>query len=471
MASGGTAIDVVDFVAREAMLFAAFGFIVGGIDDLLVDFLYAIRAIRHRLSGWRDATPTIHMLDDGPVPPMAILVPAWDEAGVIGPMLTTALDRLEGHPCCIHVGTYPNDRATIDEVARVAERDPRVRLAISERNGPTTKADCLNTLWQAMLRDEAAGNVPRAAAIVLHDAEDVIHRDEPRVYAEYLARHDVVQLPVLPLVDPRSRMISGHYLDEFAESHAKQMLVRQAMGAAMPLAGVGCAIGRDMIERVAVARGGLPFDPTSLVEDYELGLSIAALGGTAKFARVRSADGSVIAVRAYFPATLDAAVRQKARWMTGIALAGWDRIGWGRWFDLGDHWMRMRDRRAPLAMLVLVGAYLALVAWACSTAVHALAGTVQPAPGKLTQALLQLTTMLLVWRVVMRMAFVARSYGAAEAMLSVPRMLVANVIAILAARRALTRYMLSLNGRTALRWEKTRHHFPDAQAIAADTRS
>ena len=39
--------------------------------------------------------------------------------------------------------------------------------------------------------------------------------------------------------------------------------------------------------------------------------------------------------------------------MTGIALAGWDRIGWGGRQRFGDHWMRMRDRRAPLAVLVL----------------------------------------------------------------------------------------------------------------------
>jgi adsorption protein B len=30
-------------------------------------------------------------------------------------------------------------------------------------------------------------------------------------------RFDLVQLPVLPLVNPQSRWVSGHYCDEFAE--------------------------------------------------------------------------------------------------------------------------------------------------------------------------------------------------------------------------------------------------------------
>ncbi|WP_448501298.1 glycosyltransferase [Sphingomonas sp.] len=213
---GGIVIVGIDLVAREAMLFAAIGFLIGGVDDLLVDFLYGIRAVRHRLTGWREASPSLETLGKISVPPMAIFVPAWDEAGVIGPMLATALERLHGQPCRLYVGVYPNDRATIDEVARLALGEPRIRLVVGEREGPTTKADCLNVLWRALLSDEAAG-AERAQAIVLHDAEDVIDRDELRVYAAYLPRFDVVQLPVMPLVDRRSRMVSGHYADEFCE--------------------------------------------------------------------------------------------------------------------------------------------------------------------------------------------------------------------------------------------------------------
>ena len=447
----------LDSVAREAMLFAGVGFLIGGIDDLAVDLVYFVRR------GWRRSGDADCRLGatEATTGPLAIFVPAWDEASVIGAMLTTALDRLDHPDYRLYVGTYPNDRATIDAVASVAERDARVRLVVGSRPGPTTKADCLNTLWHALRRDEADG--VRACAIVLHDAEDVVHPAELRVFEALIGDYAAVQLPVRPLVDRAARLVSGHYADEFAEAHAKQLVVRAALGAALPLAGVGCAIERSMLDAIAAARGGDPFDAASLTEDYELGLAIAGLGGRGVLARVRDDDGTIVAVRAYFPARLADAVRQKARWMTGIALAGWDRVGWGRAFDLPDHWMRMRDRRAPLAVLVLGAAYLAVVAWGLAVLLHWTTGSAPPA---LVPAwLLVINSVLLSWRLVMRMAFTGAIYGWREALWSLPRAFVGNVIALLAARRALLRYVAMLRGGPPV-WDKTMHAFPDLSGEA-----
>jgi adsorption protein B len=268
-------------------------------------------------------------------------------------------------------------------------------------------------------------------------------------------------VPVLPLIDPAARLVSGHYADEFAEAHAKALVVRQALGAGLPLAGVGCAIERAMLDRIAAGQAGDPFDAGSLTEDYELGLRIAELGGSGVLARVREqAGGPLVAVRAYFPATLDAAVRQKARWMTGIALAGWDRIGWTRALDWHEHWMRMRDRRAPMAVLVMAVAYVALVAWGAAQAWHTLAGMPAPAlPGSM-ETLLRVNGALLGWRLASRALFTGDAYGWREAIWSVPRAFVGNLIAVLAARRAVSAYVRSLRG-GALTWDKTRHVFPD----------
>src|SRR3546814_21190588 len=89
----------------------------------------------------------------------------------------------------------------------------------------------------------------------------------------------MVQLPVLPLIDPRSRWIAGHYLDEFAEAHGKDLVVSEALGASVPSAGVGCAIRRDMMDNIARLHGGKPFDEASVTEDYELGLKLGSHGG------------------------------------------------------------------------------------------------------------------------------------------------------------------------------------------------
>ncbi len=458
---GAGLIGSIDLVAREATLFAAIWFLVGGIDDLLVDLVYLVRRAR----GWLRAEAMADLPETIPDGRIAVFVAAWDEAEVIGKMLRAALERFDHADYRLYVGTYPNDPGTIGCVAEVAAEDARVRLVIGPRPGPTTKADCLNALWRALLRDEAVDG--RVAAVLLHDAEDVVHPQELRVVAWALAAHDAVQMPVLPLPDPSSRFVAGHYCDEFAEAHAKQLPVRQAIGAGLPLAGVGCAIRRGMLERIAAARGGSPFDEGSLTEDYELGLTVAAMGGRTLFARVAERPGGrPVSVRAFFPAAFGAAVKQKGRWMTGIALAGWDRTGWGAPTALGDHWMRMRDRRVTLAMPVLAIAYVALLLWGFSLVGHAFA-RVSPAPlHPAVRELLGVNMALLGWRVVVRTAFVWRAYGWRHASLAPLRMIVANAIALLAARRALFSYLRMLGGGVP-QWDKTRHHFPDEPDIVA----
>ncbi|WP_236697346.1 glycosyl transferase family protein [Sphingomonas sp. Leaf357] len=446
---------VVDVVARETMLFAAIGLLIGGIDDLAIDLVYA----RHRLR--RGSPPS---LDDFPVCAdggrIAIFVAAWEEAEVIGPMLRTALARIDHPDYRIYVGTYPNDRATTLAVSKVAECDARVRPIIGDKAGPTTKADCLNTIWRALLRDEAAEGWT-AKAVVLHDAEDVVHPAELRIFDALIGRHLAVQLPVHPLIDRRSRFVSGHYADEFAEAHGKTLVARQALGAGLPLAGVGCAIERTCLGRLADLRRNAPFDADSLTEDYELGLHIAALGGSGVFARVAEwPGGPPVSVRAYFPTRLEAAVRQKTRWMIGIALAGWDRVGWSRARDWRDHWMRMRDRRAPIAVLVLVAAYLALLVWAASAILHWTIGIAPHALSPAMGTLLTINSALLVWRLAVRAAFTWRAYGWRQACLSLPRAVVGNFIALVAAQRALFRYTAMLRGATPT-WDKTAHIFPD----------
>ena len=317
------------------------------------------------------------------------------------------------------------------------------------------------------MRDDEAHAGAEFAAVVIHDAEDVVHRGELTVFADRLRSADAVQLPVSPLRRPGAHMIGGTYLDEFSESHAKQLVVREAIGAGLPLAGVGCAISRPMLDRIATARGGLPFDALSLTEDYEIGLAVAALGGRTTLARVAETPGGpLVAVRAYFPATLDAAVRQKARWMIGIALAGWDRVGWAWWRHVGEHWMRMRDRRAPLAAAVLLAAYLALLLWSAALVVTLFGAPMPASPSGTLALLLVANGALLLWRMAMRAAFVGRRYGISEALLSMPRMLVGNIVAMMAARRAVARYVAMLRGAPTA-WDKTAHQFPDNADIVA----
>ena len=339
---------------------------------------------------------------------IAILVPAWDESAVIAPMLKATLKRLDYDNYRIFVGHYRNDPATAAAIASVA--DSRVQAVEVEADGPTTKADCLNHLYDALIEHEVA-NACEAKAIVLHDAEDVVHRFELRIFDGLIGSAAAIQLPVIPLIDPRSRWIAGHYCDEFAEAHIKELVVREAVGAAIPLAGVGCAIARRPLAQLAARQDGKPFAGTSMTEDYEIGLRLGALGLKTMFVRipVQPGERGVVASRGHFPATLGTAVRQKARWLGGIALSGWDRLGWNG--GLGERWMRMRDRRGPLAAVLLLAAYGAAFLWSQIWLAHALGAPVKARlrPGLAT--LLSINGGLLAWRILMRAVFTTWAYG------------------------------------------------------------
>jgi adsorption protein B len=162
----------------------------------------------------------------------------------------------------------------------------------------------------------------------------------------------------------------------------------------------------------------------------------------------------VVSSRGHFPSTLGAAVRQKARWLGGIALTGWDRLGWRG--GLGERWMRMRDRRGPLAALLLVAAYGAALLWSQIWLAKALGAPVDARLDPTLVTLLTINAWLLAWRIVMRAYFTASAYGLKEGLLSIPRLVVGNVIAMLAAARAIS---LHVGGGPKI-WDKTRHIFP-----------
>lgn len=445
----GYLLAIFDVVMCETTLFAAIGFLFLGTSDLAVDLIWIARTLKRRLilRRYRPACA-------GTLPPpassgrIAVFIPAWDESAVIGAMLAHACAVWRGD-YLIYVGCYPNDPATI---AIVRGFDPaHVRLVVGARPGPTSKADCLNQLWEAMRDDEAVGC--RVKAVVLHDAEDVVHSAEIGIFDALVERFDLVQLPVVPLIDPKSRWIGAHYADEFAEAHGKDLVVREALGASVPSAGVGCAIARDTLDRLAAVHGA-PFDPDSLTEDYELGLKLRNMGGRAAFVRLPAGPGRpAVATRGYFPATIKAAVTQKARWMVGIALAGWERMGWHG--SLAERWMRLRDRQSVFAAIVLFAAYVGLLLWG----LYLVLGWPMPAVSAPLAVLLLLNSILLVWRIVMRFGFVTRLYGWREGLRSVPRVVVANAIAMLAARRAVWRYLGARRTGTAT-WDKTAHAFP-----------
>jgi adsorption protein B len=336
-----------------------------------------------------------------------------------------------------------------------------------DRDGPTTKADCLNCLYAAVETDERRGGT-RFRMVLLQDAEDMVDPAALGLLDAALAHADFVQLPVLPEPQRSSRWIGSHYCEEFAEAHGKAMVVRGELGASLPAAGVGCAFNRDLLGTIADdMRGSGPFSVDSLTEDYELGMKIRAAGARSWFLRARRPDGRLVATRACFPPSLRQAVVQKSRWIHGIALQGWDRLGWSG--GLAERWMRLRDRRGPFSAVVLFAAYLLLV-MAGILWVAGQFGFGRPwQPSGLLVAVLWINLASFAWRAAMRFAFTAREYGVAEGMRALLRLPHANIIAIMSGRRALFAYVATLFG-AKLRWDKTHHEaHPAALLVSRQT--
>ena len=459
-----TALDWLLLVERELLAFAAFWFCVGLLDELAIDFAW----LGLKLTG-KARTPRLPV-GYGAEPlsaAAAVLIPAFRESKVIGATISHMLAAWPQRDLTIYVGCYRNDAATLAAAMTAASADPRIRLVTLAVAGPTTKADCLNRLYRAMATDEAR-LARRFATIVLHDAEDMVHPCALQAIDAALVLRDFVQLPVRPEPQDHSRWIAGHYSDEFAESHAKGLVVRGALGGALPAAGVGCGFSRaalgDLAARRAADGEAGPFAPECLTEDYELGLIMSNEGRGSAFLRLRDDAGALVATRSYFPNRLDAAVRQKTRWIHGIAFQGWDRMGWS--LHPVDIWMALRDRRGPLTALVLASAYVLLALDAVLLVLRGLAKVdVLPLSEPLRWMLLA-SFAGFVWRAASRILFTTREYGWREGVFSVLRIPVANVIAIMAGRRAMVAYFRSLQDGTVV-WDKTAHDAHPATASLA----
>lgn len=447
-------LDWLLLVERELLAFATFWFCVGLVDEFVVDLVWLVLRLTGRL---RSPRLPVGYGDQPLSGPAAVLLPAFGEARVIGTTITHMLSVWPQRELTVYVGCYRNDPATLDAAIRAIGADRRVRLVTLASQGPTTKADCLNRLYRAMGHDEARRGV-RFASVIMHDAEDMVHPCALQAIDTVLMMRDFVQLPVRPEPQPQSRWIAGHYSDEFAENHAKGMVVRAALGAAIPAAGVGCGFARNALARLSEQRllGGDigPFAPDCLTEDYELGLLLSHQGRGSAFLRLRDHSGQLVATRSCFPDRLASAVRQKTRWVHGIAFQGWERIGWSR--NPVEIWMALRDRRGPLTSLVIAAAYVLLMVDAVLIILQAMGKAHVLALSAPLRLMLLLSFAGFCWRAAVRAVFTGREYGWREGLLSVLRIPVANIIAIMAGRRALAAYFRSLqDGKVT--WDKTVH--------------
>jgi bacteriophage N4 adsorption protein B len=119
-------------VAHELTLFAVVWFIVGGVDDLIIDAIWIGRWLWRRLTiyPFHPRVNASTLAQPKVAGPIIIFVAAWDEAAVIDRMLDHAVKTFDHHNYRIYVGCYPNDPATIGAVRGL--QSPHIRVVVGD---------------------------------------------------------------------------------------------------------------------------------------------------------------------------------------------------------------------------------------------------------------------------------------------------------------------------------------------------
>ncbi len=453
--------------------------LVSGIDDLIIDIVYWVRLPWRWLTVYhRHKRMNPEALFEPQEKPLAIMVPAWQETGVIGQMAENAARTLDYENYHIFIGTYPNDPATQKDVDAVCARFPNVHKVVCARPGPTSKADCLNNVLAAILQFEKSANFT-FSGFILHDSEDVISPLELRLFNYLVDRKDLIQVPVYPFERQWSHFTSMSYIDEFAELHGKDVPMREAISGQVPSAGVGTCFSRRAVLALLKDGDGIAFDVRSLTEDYDIGFRLKEKGMSEIFVRMPGVDNpkkkkrvlqnrrssNIICVREYFPDNFSRAVRQKSRWIVGIVFQGFATHGWTR--SLKFNYFLWRDRKGLISnfvsflatalflLLVCLGLYQAF--WPDSYKFLSIFSG-----SELLVLLLWANFFLMLNRMFQRAYFVTIYYGIEQGLLSVPRLVWGNIINFMANWRALMQ-VIQLGDPRRVAWDKTTHDFPSVE--------
>lgn len=461
---------------------------ISSFDDLFIDGWYWTREIIRKLrfrnnDNYHPLTP--EQIKEREEQHLAIMVPAWLEYDVIAQMIESMVATLDYRNYTVFVGTYVNDHRTIEEVERMRRRYKQLRRVEVPHDGPTCKADCLNWVIQAIFLHEQQAGI-EFAGVILHDSEDVLHPLELKFFNYLLPRKDMIQLPVASLEREWYELVAGVYMDEFAEWHAKDLVVRESVTGTVPSAGVGTCFSRRALLALAAITDNQPFNTESLTEDYDVGNRLAAMGMKAIFAvfpvnfvtRGRRWFGlgpdkeriirMPLCVREFFPDTFRTSYRQKARWVLGISMQNWEQMGWRG--SLAHKYLLFRDRKGIVTSIVSVVAYVLFFQFILFYLAHLAGIWTMEFPsifveGSWLQWVAQFILFALALRVIQRFYFVTRLYGWEHGLMSIPRMVVGNVINFMAVCRAWKLFSGHMLMGKKMVWDKTMHDFPTTSQL------
>ncbi|MBX3039644.1 MAG: phage adsorption protein NrfB [Bdellovibrionaceae bacterium] len=425
-------------------------------DDLWIDvYFFTTRLSPRRLT--KEDKKRLRLL---PQKRIGIMIANWHEEDVLEQMISGNVASVDYLNYTFFLGVYPNDDKTLAIARQLEARYREVKVIVNSRPGPTTKGQMLNEVARGILAYESEQNL-KYDLFLMHDSEDVLHPLSLSLINDAAETHDFVQIPIFSFDVKPSKLVGGTYLDEFSESHTKDLLVREHMGAAIPSAGVGTALSRNFVLSNMSRQNSDLLREDTLTEDYDLGLNAKANGFKSTFACAYDVDPEgrwdFIATREFFPDRLSTAVRQKTRWTLGIVFQGRKNLGWsGDWVD---KYFLFRDRRGPINAFLIVLNALVFISFLASSLFT------REMPEFLSSALFVVPATLnfvnMIYRAFRRAKAVRRVNGWTHALLVPLRWPVGNFVNTLAVAKAVQSHLRTLRTGLAPKWDKTAHVMPE----------
>lgn len=434
-------------------------------DDLFIDLVAFIKQKKAK----KISDKEFEQMNSIPERKIGIMVANWHEDQVLERMIAGNINNIDYSNYEFFIGVYPNDQQTLEAARRAEKRFKNVTVVVNNLDGPTSKGQMLNLIISYINAYNKENQSKAIEIVLMHDAEDVIHKNALKLINLKNLEYDFIQIPVFSLNVPVSKLTAGIYIDEFIEAHTKDLLVRNYFNAGVPSAGVGTAISWSVVKMLLNLNDGKFLNEKTLTEDYYLGLTCHDLNVKSHFAcefyeyHNKETDKKIveyIATRAYFPQKVGQSIRQKTRWSLGISLQGFElrKTKAAHFFESYFLW---RDRKGLPSAPLFTSAFIFTAFFIFTYITTGDWPRLHYAPyGQAFEMMMWFNLLFSVFRVIQRFVMVKKVYGFSLAMLVPIRWILSNFINTASTYNAIYQWTKAKIKGELPAWSKTEHIIP-----------
>ncbi len=434
------------------------------IDDLFIDIWALLAGLKPK----KISPNELSSIKSLPEKKIAIVMANWKEADIIERTVTGNIDGIQYANYKIYLGVYPNDKETLAAARRSEAKYKNVEVVVNSFDGPTSKGQMLNEIVRHLSAKQSS-TVPAYDILLMHDSEDVVHPLSLKLLNARTDVYDYIQIPVFSLDVPITKFTAGIYIDEFIESHTKELLVRDALNAGVPSAGVGTALRWSAVDKLLKHQNGNFLKEDTLTEDYHLGLTCHDLKMKVHFSseyyELKNKNDShfkneYIATREYFPQKIRQSVRQKTRWSLGIGIQGFLARSWRSNNAFGIYFL-WRDRKGLFSAPLFTSSTALAIYFTYTWFFIGYWPSLDHGPFNWFSVVLMWTNLVLsIIRVINRVYLVSKVYGLGTALFVPLRWVGANFINTISTYSAIFKWIVYKAKGNEIKWAKTDHMLP-----------